>query len=747
MKISYGNSRYDSYLKAEDISWDAFCEKLKAPKRTNEKYEEFISLTSKQQNEIKDVGGFVAGLFLDGHRRKTNLISRSMITLDLDYGTRGIDEVIFNALPFKCCVHSTHRHTTEKPRLRIIVPLTREISADEYEIISYKIASQIGCDFFDKASYEAERFMYWPSVSADGEYFFKEKSGLLLSPDEFGLFNDKGKNEGNKNIIDLFCRTYSISDVIEKYLPGIYVKERNGRYKYSKSSSPAGAIVIDDRYLYSFHNSDPAYGKLRDSFDLVRVHLFSELDGNSEERTDLSFQAMLSFALNDKKVDAVVNGTKEEWENDILYDKNGKIKDSFDNIVTVLRNDSLLKSVKFNLHSGNICVNGSLPWKQIKYGWNDTDYASLKVYLSRKYGFYPSNKIKDALVAVSAERSFHPVLDFLDSLPAWDGIQRVKTLLIDYLGAENSSYVHEVTLKTLVAAISRVRKPGIKFDSVLILNGPQGIGKSTLFSQLGGAWFSDSLTISDMKDKSAAEKLQGYWILEMGELSGMRKTDVEIVKSFVSRSDDKYRASYGAVVESHQRQNIIVGTTNSELGFLRDVTGNRRFWPVYVSGKSDKKPWDLTVDDIQQIWAEAMIYYEKGTSLHIEDDEIVAQARVQQNQAMENDDREGLVRMYLETDIPDDWERFTLYERREFLQSKTKQSEYIHKHKRERVCNIEIWSECFGRNPSDMKKSDSYEISSIMKKIFGWSSELSNKVYNFSIYGKQRAYFLKAEEV
>ena len=172
---------------------------------------------------------------------------------------------------------------------------------------------------------------------------------------------------------------------------------------------------------------------------------------------------------------------------------------------------------------------------------------------------------------VSVERLYHPIKNYLSALK-WDGVERLDTLLVDYLGAEDTPYVRAVTRKTLVAAVARIYRPGTKFDSILVLNGSQGIGKSTLFSKLGGSWYSDSLSISDMKDKTAPEKLQGYWILELGELAGIKKMDVETVKSFITRTDDKYRQSYGVSVESHPRSCIIVGTTNSDGGFLRDIT-------------------------------------------------------------------------------------------------------------------------------------------------------------------------------
>ncbi|WKB37226.1 virulence-associated E family protein [Terrilactibacillus sp. S3-3] len=159
---------------------------------------------------------------------------------------------------------------------------------------------------------------------------------------------------------------------------------------------------------------------------------------------------------------------------------------------------------------------------------------------------------------------------------------------MDYLGASDNPYVRAVTRKTLCAAIARVLTPGIKFDSMLVLNGPQGAGKSTLIAKLGGDWFSDSLSLSDTKDKTAAEKLQGYWILEIGELAGLKKAEVETLRSFLSRQNDIYRASFGRRATPHLRQCVFFGTTNAEKGYLRDTTGNRRFWPVKTPGNGTK---------------------------------------------------------------------------------------------------------------------------------------------------------------
>lgn len=682
---------------------------------------------------------------------------------------------------FKCCMHSTHKHTLENPRLRLIIPLAREISEEEYAAVARMVAKEIGIDLFDDTTYEAERLMYWPSTSSNGVFVYKENDGALLDPDLYLAKYDNWQDTTTwpvssrqseiikrslkeqadpllkEGVVGTFCRTYSIRDVIEKFLNDVYAPSAiEGRYDYIPADSSAGVIIYDDKFAYSHHATDPASGLLLNAFDLVRIHKFGSLDDKAAVNTAASklpsYVSMCDFAIKDtavkaefakeRQAQAEEEFSEDDWQTALELDKQGKVKGALDNIVLILRNDDGLKSLAFNCHRDGIDAKGGLPWKQIKYGWNDSDNASLKVYLSSKYGIYAPTKTKDAVLAVAAERAYHPIKEYLDNLPKWDGVARVETLLIDYFGAADSTYTKAVIRKTMVAAVARIYQPGIKFDSVLILNGPQGIGKSTFFAKLAGEWFSDSLTITDMKDKAGPEKLQGYWMLELGELAGMRKTDVEIVKSFISRVDDKYRASYGVNVENHPRQCVIVGSTNAENGFLRDISGNRRFWPVRISGNSVKKSWQITTEEVQQIWAEAIYLYEQGEKLYLEGDDAIL-ASGEQADAMETDEREGLVRTYLDILLPEDWGTMSLYERRNFLGG----SEFgggtrVGTVKRNLVCNMEIWCECFGKDASSMKTADSYSIGAIMRKISDWNKYCGNKngTSNFPIYGKQRAY-------
>lgn len=781
MKIAYGNSRMDKRWKNTDISWEDFCSRVKTTQRTTETVEEYRKMKKGGQDSIKDVGGFVGGHLKDGRRKKGNVLSRSMLTLDMDYGTSTIWEEISTFFPYQCCIYSTHKHTPEHPRLRLIIPLFRDLGEEEYAAVSRMVAKEIGIDLFDDTTYEPERLMYWPSTSRNGIFVYEEKDGSLLDPDVFlnkyddwrdtstwpvssrqSEILDRSLKEqadplSKEGVIGTFCRTYSVSTAIDTFLKNIYAPSvMAGRYDYIPADSSAGVILYDDKFAYSHHATDPASGRLLNAFDLVRIHKFGHLDDRATESTSPSklpsFINMCEFAIQDDEVkaqftkermeQATIDFTEDNWQTALELDKQGKIKDTLDNIVLIIRNDSELESIAFNKHRDGIDARDGLPWEQMKGGWNDSDNAALKVYLSNKYGIYSPTKTKDAILAVAAERSYHPIKEYLDHLPEWDGIDRVETLLIDYFNATDNSYTRAVTRKMMVAAVARIVHPGTKFDSVLILNGPQGIGKSTFFAKLAGDWFSDSLTLTDMKDKAGPEKLQGYWILELGELAGMRKTDVEVVKSFISRSDDKYRASYGVNVESHPRQCIIVGSTNAESGFLRDITGNRRFWPVRISGDGKRKAWQMSVYDVEQIWAETLVLYGQGEKLYLEGSDVEL-ATNEQADAMESDEREGLVRTYLDTLLPDDWNDLSLYERRNYLNGSEFGGESrVGTVERTLVCNMEIWCECFGRDASAMKPVDSYAIAGIMKKINGWNKYQGNKngTSNFPIYGRQRCY-------
>ena len=752
MKIAYGNSRMEKKWKNNEISWDDFCKRVSTTQTTTETVDEYRKMSKPQQDSIKDVGGFVAGHLKAGRRKNGTVLCRSMLTLDMDHGSADIlDELdMFNS--HKMCIYSTHKHTPEAPRLRLIMPLKRDVSEDEYPAVARKVAQEIGMDMFDDTTYQPHRLMYWPSTSSNGEYIYRVMDGDIVDPDYYlGLYDDwrdvstwpvsSRESEAVKKtasqqadpltkdgVVGAFCRTYSIRDAIDKFLKDVYEPSAmEGRYDYIPADSSAGVTIIDDKFSYSFHATDPACGQLLNAFDVVRVHKFPDDDPKK------SFKAMAKFASSDEEVKLLIFKEKQEsaaedfdeedpdaWKKKLEYeDKSLQLKNTLRNLTLILENDPNLRDIVFNQHLDGMEIKGDVPWKHPSKFWRDADDAQLISYVDENYGTFSQRNYDIAVAKVTDDRSYHPIREFLQALPEWDKVERVDTLLIDYLGAADNKYVRAVTRKTLCAAACRVLNPGCKFDTMLVLNGSQGIGKSTLIAKLGGEWFSDSLSLNDTKDKTAAEKLQGYWILEIGELAGLRKAEVETLRSFLSRQNDIYRASFGKRTTPHPRQCVFFGTTNAESGYLRDTTGNRRFWPVKTLGGGSKRSWDVTQEEVLQIWAEVMHYVKAGEKLYL-DPEVEALAKAEQREAMESDEREGLVREYLEALLPDNWDDMDTFERRNFLDGTGKAD--IGKKgtiRRTQVCNMEIWCECFGKERSNLKRADSNELSGILVKL-GW---------------------------
>ena len=772
IKVAVCNKKTDKKYKNQEHEWDYLVDRNRNPIRTTETAEEYPKMSKVQRDNAKDIGGFVGGWLKGGIRKNGCVISRILGTLDADH----IDDNDAFMLAVKTALvgvtyflYSTHSHTPENPRYRIVILFAREVSEDEYPAVTRMIAKQIGMDYFDDSTYQANRMMYWASCPSNGQFVFDEQKIKPLDPDKYlGMYSDwrdvaewptstrqsevikvKGKEQADPlqkdGIVGVFCCAYSISEVMLEFLSDVYAPTSNdNRFDYIPAESMAGVMVFDDKFVYSFHESDPACGKELNAFDLVRIHKFPSDDEKK------SFKEMADFASKDEKVKLLILQEKQKnaqadfaadddsWKKYLEYESRSTVlKNNLHNITLIMENDSNLRSIVFNQLADGMEIKGVVPWKHPAKFWRDADDAQLISYIDSNYGTFSERNYRIAVTKVSDDRSYHPIKEMFESLPPWDGVKRAETILIDYLGADDNDYVRAVTKKALCAAYMRVYNPGIKFDTMIVLNGAQGIGKSTLISLLGMDWFSDSLTLSDMNDKTAAEKLQGYWILEIGELAGMKKADLDKVKAFISRQDDKYRASFGRRVTPHPRQCVFFGTTNSENGYLRDITGNRRFWNVKVNGDGKYKPWELDSKTIKQIWAEVVQIAESGEKLYL-DPKLETYAKREQRKAMEHDEREGLVREYLEILLPDNWVSMDIYSRREYLRDKDNPTHPVGTVRRETVSNMEIWCECFGKSKEDMRPSDSYAISALMVRVDGW--ERSTRLNRDPIYGRQRVY-------
>ncbi|WP_422389188.1 VapE domain-containing protein [Clostridium baratii] len=775
--IAMGKSKKETHWKNKTLMWSELVEKLSNTTRTPESTAEYKKMSKTEKDKVKDVGGFVGGTLKNGRRKAENVANRTLLTLDLDYVVGDVWASIELLYDFSVAMYSTHTHTADNQRLRLVIPLERPVLPDEYQAIARKVADDLGIDQFDDTTYEPSRLMYWPSTPCDGDYVFKVQDEKWLNPDEvlesytFGwqdvsywpessrarakLNKAISKQEDpltKKGIIGAFCRTYSITTAIEEFLKDIYVPGVDEtRYTYAEGSTTGGVVIYDDKFSYSHHGTDPTSGILCNAFDLVRIHKFGDLDeGSTATGSKLpSFKKMGEFAAADSKVkvqigkeklesakeefDIVENEDNKNWLTELDFNEKGTLKNTPNNFVLILNNDENLKGkIAINEFSNRICVLGKLPWRKENdlSDWSDEDDSSLRIYISKIWEIQSKQNCEDALKQTVKANSYHPVRDYLNSL-SWDGVSRIDTLLIDYMGAEDNEYTRFVTRKWLCGAVARIFVPGIKFDYMLVLTGAQGIYKSTFFNYLSKGWFTDS--IQDVEGNQAIEKLMNSWIIEFGELQAFSKAESNAIKRFITSQEDRTRLAYAKRTSYLKRQCVFAGTTNKS-EFLKDDTGDRRYWPVNV--KAEGRIKDVREDlpkEVDQIWAEAIHFWRDLKEPLAPNKEQEALAKIEQEDHREVNEKEGLIIKYLDTLLPENWENMDLYRKRSFLQGADVIEGRI---KRDKVCSIEVWCECYEKNKADMKKSDSIEINNILNRLKGWSK--ATKRIRFKEYGMQR---------
>lgn len=788
LNIATAATRQAKYWKNQEMMWSELVKKLETTTRTRESEAEYKAMAKSLKDEIKDVGGFVGGSLKEGRRKAENLANRSMLTLDLDnvnLSTADLWDSITMLYGHELCIYSTHSHTKAKPRLRLIIPLSRRVLPDEYQAISRKVAEIIGIDMFDDTTYEPSRLMYWPSSPADGEYIFKHQGGDLLNADAIldsyldwkdssywpvsqrqnqVLLRDIKKQEDpleKSGIVGAFCRTYTIGEAIDKYLSDYYESSKTpGRYTYKQGSTIGGLVVYDEKFAYSHHGTDPSGGMLCNGFDLVRIHLYGLMDEDAKENTPAnrlpSFTKMVSVAGEDEDVKLQLGKDKlrevdedffsedenSEWLKKLSYDSKGNVENTIENALTVLENDPRVKGKLIYNEFANIAtVEGKVPWTDKgTHDWSDMDDSGIRLFLENNYQITTAFKIEDAKNLTFDRNKIHPVRDYLNSLE-WDGVARVETLIIDYLGAEDNLYTRSVTKVHLLGAVARILQPGVKYDTMVTLTGSQGIGKSTLISKLAKDWFSDSL--DTMRGKEAAELIQGKWHIELGELNATKKSDIDSTKAFLSRQNDIYRVAYARNTSIFPRQCVFWGTTNDGQ-FLRDPTGDRRTYPIDCMVNRPKMSVfdDLTSDVVDQIWAESVKLYKSGEK-HYLTGEAVKMALEKQEAHKEDAPLRGLVESYLEKMYPANWESMSLSDRVDFIQNggdPLTGAELTYR--KDRVCVYEVWCELLRKRQGDLAPINSREINNIFRSLPGWEPSKA-KISFGNLYGKQRGYVRK----
>lgn len=815
MIISTGRSRRDTRWRSQEVDWPWLCQHLGSFRRTAETMREYRAMSKDDQSRVKDVGGFVGGRLSGPRRTNLNVVCRSLVTLDADSAYEGLWDDVTCLYEDRMLCYSTHSHTAAAPRLRFVIPLDREVTPDEYQAIARKLAERIGIDCMDPTTYEPARLMYWPSCPCDAEPVFHVQDGPVVCADdvlrEYGsgdAWQDSrlwpigaqehevrqretrtaGAPEEKPGIIGLFCRAYDIPLAIETFLPDVYEEAGEGRYTYSRGSTAAGAVMYNDgSFLYSNHATDPASGQLCNAFDLVRIHLFGELD-EGQENQDVqrrpSHKKMSELAAGDENVKRQVweeaNATAEKALGDLagvsddvsgddargaedgvvdnaedmawvqqleVNQKTGATLDTIRNIRLILENDPRLRGcLMYNEFSQRPVKLKPVPWlpgvkiRDPRNGdtWGDGDDAGLREFLEHVWHISSRQKTEDAVELSSMKNAFHPVRDYLDALE-WDGTERLDTMLVDYMAADDNEYIRAVTRKWMCGAVARIYRPGCQFDAMLVLTGEQGQGKSRLAQILSRGWFTDSVSKMECRRESY-EMLDGVWLAEIAELAAAKKAENEQIKNFVTKREDRYRKAYGRRQGVYPRQCVFYGTTN-DIEFLRDRTGGRRFWPVQVRGIERGTLLGLTDDVVDQLWAEAkhrwMVEHE---ALWLDDPHLYELALEQQARFTVADEFAGLIEEYLGTPLPENWYSMSVDDRRDFFSGASMIDRSTCTLRRDIVCIMEIRTEMQGEvvTRTGGNSQVSRQIANVMNTMPGWVN--TGKAKRVAGYGKQKIY-------
>lgn len=450
-----------------------------------------------------------------------------------------------------------------------------------------------------------------------------------------------------------------------------------------------------------------------------------------------------------------------KWQSLLDLNEKGGLKDTLPNLSLIVENDSRTKGIiRYNSFADKLVqfrepgakkrkretkptlqLNGDI-WRvrDVMNGdpWQDSKDILVRWIIEAPttqggYGLKVSDRnLVGAIEKVAQSNAFHPVQDYLKSLK-WDGKARVDALYIDYLKTPSNAYYRTVARLTLVAAVCRVFEPGHKFDFCPILEGLQGRRKSTFIKILGRDW-SAELDGDFADDRAMIEKMQGAWLLEIPELSGFSKAEVNHIKAFMTRQEDRARLAYARRVSIFQRQCIFMGSTNDQK-YLKDETGGRRFWPIECTlGPDEEIDTDLLAGNVDQLWAEAYRMYlamrveqPRGTlPLYIRDREAAQYAiAMQESRRTEttSDVLAGRIEAWLNKpihtgDIADGVAKV-----------------------RTITCCAQIWKECLNGDEKHYDAKQQYAIASALRKIPGWAQ---NGSHRFKEYGKQKVYVKEA---
>lgn len=744
--IATAPNRNSLHWQQSTLSWDELLGWLSTPDKKKESGNYLFGSIRETTVQHKDAKGQPkGGPCTDFHRRKTAIINRSMLALDVDAPNPDFIDKMELLFGYAAVIHTTYSSSPDDPRYRVLIPLSRKVLPDEYIALARSVMLEFGEAQFDPGTVQPERYMFrpaaqyrqwfnsWvfdgPEMDVEAELAraadFEEDLSVKPMP-EATKKRDPFELEG---VLGAFNRAYQdLALLVEEYeLP--YEEAGADRWQLVGSRSVAGMGVVSPGVFYSHHANDPAFGQACTAFDLVRLHQFGALDEDAKEGTPVnrlpSSMAMRELATTDARVTAELVGLdfaaemdddadSNDWKLKLSFNSQGKLKDTIENWDLIAAREPVFRSLYFNELSMSVETDSDLPWRTLDKGgktFSTTDRMALTHHIERTYRFRQSRAFLDALVDTAAQRRYvNPVKDYLVSLK-WDGTSRIETSLP---GVEPTPYTRMVARKCLVAAVARIFEPGCKWDHTLVLFGSEGLGKSVWIDRLSRGY---SASLGRIGDKDTLLTMQRSWIMVSDEGHSLRKSDADATKEFLTRRADVFRMPYDREAQVHQRHCVIWGTTNDEV-FLRRQEGNRRFLIVHCRKKMDFDSFTETY--IDQLWAEAVELYEAGEQLYLSDDESEL-AAFEREAFVEEDAVAGVLAEYLNRKVPEGWNDKTIQERLEWLSGHEsgftgEGDEVIYE-----VCTAQMWTEAMGRKPGEHKRTDLLEIAKSLREL-GWKA-------------------------
>ncbi|MDE6848544.1 MAG: virulence-associated E family protein [Ruminococcus sp.] len=424
-----------------------------------------------------------------------------------------------------------------------------------------------------------------------------------------------------------------------------------------------------------------------------------------------------------------------DWRGSLARNQsNNAVKNTMENLETIFLNDPKYR--------GKIRFNELTQMRTLdQQDWKDVTENRIKLYLEKEYSLTTSiDGINQVCSIIADDNSYHPIRDYLNAVQ-WDGIHRIKSVFTDFLGATDNIYTQSVAVVTFVGCVARIMQAGVKFDTCTTLVGKQGTGKSKFLFKIAvnSEWFTDGVTTFDGKE--FYESIQGKWIIELGEGTAFQKSIKERCKQAIASQQDTYREPYARHPTIRKRQCVFFGTTNN-YDFLKDETGDRRYYPIDVNiARATKNiDKDLTPEYVAQLWAEAVQLYKSGQSIYIQDSQVLVLAEQEQRKHFDESPLQSDIANFLEIPITISWYNASLEARRMHIKAYQNGEQTAGAYKRDRISVKEIACELYGyelNQPIDRRFS--LNIARTLTAL-GWNK--TGKTEWIKPYGNVKIYYL-----